>query len=486
MKQDFKILLVEDDPTFREGVLQLLGVYNDVDGVADLGAARAALQRNSYEVVILDKQLPDGNGLELIPEIKSENPNAVIIILTADNDFSSVKRCITAGADDYVVKTSSAVPDLLVRLPIAVEGAAETRQLSHLKKQLLEAFKYEIVGKSASTAELRATILGLKGTDSHVLITGESGTGKELIARRLHAIDGRAGSFIEVNCAALPENLVESELFGSKKGAFTGAVDKIGYFELANGGDLFLDEIGELPLPAQAKLLRAIQEKKFFRIGASKPVEVKCRIIAATNQNLEELVKKKKFREDLYYRLNVVRIETTPLRERMEDVPDIARFFCTQMAKTSQTKLSERAAKQLTQHDWPGNIRELKNVIERALIRSRHRQPAVIDGEDILLDKPIDSPDAAHRRIGSMLPSELVDLTAAGYQEFMEMAEREYFRSALSLTNNSVAEVAARIGLGRSTIFKKMASLGLERRGYGLKSTESESEDSMAMPEARA
>ena len=447
--------------SFRGAVSQLLGVYNDVEEAKDLASARKALFTRNYDVVILDKGLPDGDGITLIPEIKNAMPNAVVIVLTSDSDFSSVKHCIARGADDYVIKSESIIPDLLVRIPVAVSKAATNRRLIHLEAQVKAAFKYEIVGKSKPTIELRETVMSLKGSQAHVLITGESGTGKELIARRINAVeDNGKRPFVAINCGAIPENLIESELFGHKKGSFTGAIqDRAGQFELADNGDLFLDEIGELPLSAQVKLLRVIQEGEFTRIGDGKVVKVNCRIIAATNQHVSDMVKNGKFREDLFYRLNVVRVTTSPLRARMEDIPDLAKLFTLQIGG-SNYKISDQAIRALGNYDWPGNVRELRNAIERAVISARKRQATEIGFDDIALHPP--SADATYRmrRIESALPVSPADLTPAKYREFMEAAEREYLNSAIEAADGSAVEVASRIGIGRSTIFKKLKSLG--------------------------
>ncbi len=462
MKSGYKILLVEDMDSFRGAVIQLLGVYNDVHGVADLASARRALQSENYDVVILDKGLPDGSGISLIGEIKGENPNAVVIVLTSDSDFSSVKHCIALGADDYVIKSENIVPDLLVRIPVAVSKAASNKRLANLEQQVKEAFRYEIIGKSSSTMELRETILSLKGTSAHVLITGESGTGKELIARRLNAIedDGKR-PFVAINCGAIPENLVESELFGHKKGAFTGALtDKVGQFEVAHNGDLFLDEVGELPLAVQVKLLRVIQEGEFTRVGATKPVKVSCRIIAATNQNLETMVCKGKFREDLYHRLNVVRIGTLPLRMRMGDISDLAKLATLQLGG-SNFKITDSAIKALHDYDWPGNVRELRNVIERALISVRKRKSEEIIFDDISFGGPVNDRVYRIRKLEAGLPVCPEDLSPDKCREFFLSMEREYFRSALEAVDGSVVEVANRIGFARSTVFKKVQELNL-------------------------
>jgi two-component system, NtrC family, nitrogen regulation response regulator GlnG len=461
MKSSFSILLVEDMESFRGAVSQLLGVYNDVYEAHDLASARQAIQKNNYDVVILDKGLPDGDGISLISEIKAANPNSVVIILTSDSDFSSVKHCIARGADDYVIKSENIVPDLLVRIPVAVSKAASSRRLETLEQQIKAAFKYEIIGKSPSTMDLRETILSLKSSGAHVLINGETGTGKELIARRLNAIedDGKR-PFVTVNCGAIPENLIESELFGHKKGSFTGATqDRAGFFELAHNGDIFLDEIGEMPLSSQVRLLRAIQEGEFTRVGDSKVIKVNCRVIAATNQRLEDLIAQGKFREDLFHRLNVVRICTTPLRQRMADVPDLATLFTLQIGG-SNFKITDHALRALGDYDWPGNIRELRNCIERAVISARKRKSTELIFDDITIQVGPESHQFRLRKIEAGLPIHAGDLIPGKYQDFLRIAEREYLRSALEAVGGNVAELAARLGIGRSTVFRRINQLG--------------------------
>ena len=478
MKSSFKILLVEDSNSFRGAVKQLLGVFNEVDEADSIAAARAALQSQTYDVVILDKGLPDGDGLSLVGEIKDIAPNIVVIILTSDSDFGSVKQCIVRGADDYVVKSPNVVPDLLVRIPVALSKAATTRRLEYLERQVKAAFRYEIVGKSPSTMHLRETILSLKGSGAHVLITGESGTGKELVARRLSAIEGGKRPFVAINCGAIQENLIESELFGHKKGSFTGAIqDRVGQLELANNGDLFLDEIGELPLSAQVKLLRFIQEGELTRVGDNRLINVKVRVIAATNQNLEKMIEQGKFREDLYHRLNVVRLSTTPLRARMDDITDIAQLFALQIGGAS-FKVSDRAIWALKNYDWPGNIRELRNAIERAIISARKRNSTVIGFDDISVNQSLKGPAYEIRKIESALPLKATDLTSDNYREFLEAAERAYFQSALDVVGGNAEDLARRIELGRSTIFKKIKSLGCKTKSAQGLSVSREFQDS--------
>lgn len=461
MKQ-FKILLVEDIDSFRGAVSQLLGVYNDVDEAVDLESARKAIGARAYDVVILDKGLPDGNGITLISEIKTVNPNAVVIVLTSDSDFSSVKHCISQGADDYVIKSENVVPDLLIRIPVAVSKAASQRKLASLEQQVKDACRYEIVGKSKPTMELRETILSLKDSKAPILITGESGTGKELIARRLNAIeDSGSRPFVAVNCGAIAENLLESELFGHKKGSFTGATqDRAGRFELAHDGDIFLDEIGEMPLSAQVRLLRVLQEGEICRVGDSRPIKLNCRVIAATNQNLEEMVKEGKFREDLYHRLNVIRLYTTSLRSRMEDIPDIAKLFTLQIGGANY-KLKDTAINALLGYDWPGNIRELRNAIDRAVISARKRKSTDIIFDDISLNFQTVDTEYRNRKLQAMLPISISAVDAKSYKEFLQSSEREYLEVVLGFVGGNVEELARVVGISRATAFNKLKNLGV-------------------------
>ena len=465
MKSDLKILLVEDSDSFRESVKQILGVYCDVDEAANLASARESLKKSNYDVIILDKGLPDGTGTQLIPEIKSEHPNSVVIVLTTDSDWNNVKKCLANGADDYVVKSENVVPDLLVRIPFVVERAADSRRLRSLKDQVREAFKYEIIGKSRPTLELRENILSVSGAMTNYLITGESGTGKELIARRVSALAKEKRHLVVINCGAIPPTLIETELFGYQKGAFTGATaNKEGKFELAHNGDIFLDEIGDLPYEAQTKLLRVIQDGCFFRVGGNTPIKVSCRVIAATNKNLEEMVRKKQFREDLYYRLNIIRIQTTPLRSRIEDVTDLAHHFTLQLGGVGLS-ISDRAVNKLLQYSWPGNIRELRNTIERAILRTKFRNSNQVDPEDISLEQ-MNGFDSGIRKLETLIPESSSDLSEDAYQAFLNAAEREYLLAAIEASNGNALEAGIKLGLARSTIFKKLAQLNIPRRVY--------------------
>ncbi len=460
-KHDLDILLVEDDTDFRGQVVKLLGVYNDITEVASMQEARSQLAEKRFDIVLLDKRLPDGDGLALIPEISSRSPQTVVLVLTGDSNFNLVQKCLDAGASDYLFKSEHIVPDLLVRIPMAMSRKMLELRSVTLAERLKDSFRYEIVGRSAATAELRAVVQSLKGTMTSVLITGESGTGKELITRRLHAIEDNMETrpFQAVNCGAIPENLIESELFGHVKGAFTGALQaKVGKFQLADGGDIFLDEVSELPMQAQVKLLRVLQEGEFSPIGDKRELRVSVRVIAATNKSLEDLVAQGKFREDLYFRLAVFPIKTVSLRERIEDIPDLVQFFLLRFADSRFTASTD-AIKHLQRQMWPGNIRELSNVIERAVIIARRKSSTKIEKADIQLSPH----SAAFKTHIPGLPKAQGDVIPTAYRDFLENMEREYLRAALALHNNSLLDTAPRLGISKSTLFRRATELGLHR-----------------------
>lgn len=480
-QRGLKILIVEDDPLFREQVKELLGVYNEVFTADGVSTARKILSEKSINVLLLDKKLPDGNGVDLIPWVKAEFPRTVILIITADSDYHNLNGCMALGAHDYIQKTSNVVPEILTRIPLAISRADLERKSSDFDQIFRSSYRYEIIGSSNAMNQIRMDILSMKGKLSHVIVTGETGTGKELVAHRLNVIEeGKNRPFVVVNCAAIPEELIESEFFGHKRGSFTGAqTDKIGKFQLASGGDLFLDEVAELPLRMQAKLLRVLQEGEFTPIGSNQDIRVNVRVIAATNRPIEEWVRQGKFREDLYFRLNVFRLQTTPLRERKTDIPDLARFFLLKSVG-HKASITDGALRLLEAHDWPGNIRELKNCIERSALAMQRRESKsndkklVIEPQDILFDELMvrlgrDAP-LAHLQ----LPSKKQDITANAYINFIEDAERTFISRALDLCDGSASEVAPLLGLARSTIFKKLHQFGLMKKSS--KSEESNEE----------
>jgi two-component system response regulator AtoC len=372
------VLVVDDDAQIRSLLADLLKENGYVVRQAKTGAdALAAVAKQRPELVMMDVKLPDKDGLDLLRQMKRERPELEVIVMTAYGGSSSAIKAMEHGAYDYVTKPFE-IDDLLATLRRVFEHAAMSEEVSALRLELGKsaADRERIVGSSRPMLEVYKLIGKVAGSDATVLISGESGTGKELVAEALHRASSRnPHPLVKVSCAALPETLLETELFGHEKGSFTGAMTmRKGRFEGANKGTIFLDEIGEMTLGTQTKLLRILQEREFERIGSNIPIKVDIRVIAATNRNLAEHVDAGRFREDLYYRLNVIHIHMPPLRERMEDVPQLVEHFLSKYRSRPEaipTTISEEAMARLVEHDWPGNVRELENAIERAVVLSR-------------------------------------------------------------------------------------------------------------------
>lgn len=371
------ILVVEDEESQRSllaGLLKNEGYT--VDEAADGGAAYDLLQKGIFEIVLLDYRLPDTDGLALLKKIKELNPSTEVVMITAFGSIENAVGALKAGASEYLTKPID-LDDLLFKLRKIEEKTYLIRENMVLRETLRDRFKSEeFVYQSEKMHEVSSLVVRIAKTDSTCIIGGESGVGKEVVLNMIHALSDRKSlPLIKVNCAAIPETLLESELFGYEKGAFTGAYQrKPGKFELANKGTIFLDEIGDIPLVLQSKLLRVIQEREIERLGGSHPIKIDVRIIAATNRNLEEEVKKGAFREDLYYRLNVVTINVPPLRERKEDIPLLIDFFLKKYNlkhKKNVRGLTREARDVLVKYDYPGNVRELENILERAIVLTR-------------------------------------------------------------------------------------------------------------------
>ena len=371
------ILIVEDEDTQRSllgGLLRKEGYT--VSEAADGESAITLFQKEIFEIVLLDYKLPDTDGLTLLRKIKEVNPATEVVMITAFGSIENAVGALKAGASEYLTKPID-LDDLFFKLRKIEEKTYLIRENMILRETLKDRFKSEdFVYHSEKMHEVSSLVVRIARTNSTCIISGESGVGKEVIVNMIHALSERKSfPLVKVNCAAIPETLLESELFGYEKGAFTGAYQrKAGKFELANKGTIFLDEIGDIPIVLQSKLLRVIQEKEIERLGGTQPVKVDVRIIAATNRNLDEEVKKGTFREDLYYRLNVVNILIPPLRERKEDVPLLIDFFLKKYNvkhKKNVKGLSREARDILVKYDYPGNVRELENIVERAIVLTR-------------------------------------------------------------------------------------------------------------------
>lgn len=444
------ILIVDDEPEMRALLKDVLEEQGHRIAVAAGGReALKQLSQADYCVVLTDLRMQGMQGLELLTAIKQTYPDINVILMTA---FGSVETAIEAmkqGAYDYLIKPVK--NDELIRITArAVREAELRREVHRLRREVLKEYSFhQILGKSKPMQVVFDLIRRVADSPTNVLITGESGTGKELVAKAIHYnSDRRDAPFVPVNCAAIPEALLESELFGHMKGSFTDAkTDKRGLFEEAQGGTLFLDEISELPLMLQAKLLRAIQEREIRRVGATRPISVDVRIIAATNLTLTDEVKGKRFREDLFYRLNVIEIRLPPLRERKEDIPLLVEAFlrrCAESGRKVVMGMTEPALAILIDYQWPGNVRELENVIERAVTLTR--------GEKI---GPEDFPPSIQGARGDRC---VIDEAAERTLPLSEV-EKEYILRILEKTGGNKYQAAHVLGIDRKTLYRKLADI---------------------------
>jgi len=445
------LLIVDDEPS----ILQSLGGLLSDEGFEVTTAvngyeALKIIDAESPDLVLLDIWMPGIDGIETLKEIKRENPNIQVIIITGHGTIETAVKATKLGAFDLIEKPLS-----IDKVIVAINNALNFRRLEeenkYLRKKTIE--KNSINGNSPKTIELKKNIAKAAPTDTWILINGENGTGKELVARMIHHLSPRAEHpLIDASCAAIPEDLIESELFGHEKGAFPGANTKrIGKFELANRGTIFLDEIGDMSLKTQAKILRVLQEQKIQRVGGSRTINVDVRVIAASNKNLENEIEEGRFREDLFYRLNVLPIEVPPLRLRTEDIPVLVDTFFKEFAvqnRSKQKKITPGALDILTKYSWPGNVRELKNLVERLAIMG---EGEAIDSQDI--------PDAYNAEasvITEMGESEFLQLD--NLKEAKLMFEKEFISRKLARYQNNVTKTAEAIGVGRSYLHKKIKS----------------------------
>ncbi len=445
MNEKARILIIDDDEAILDSCTQVLEKAGYVvKGARDGIEGLQFLKSESFHSVLLDLKLPGADGMEILGHIREDSPETPVIIITGYASVESAVEAMRQGAFDYVAKPFSPK-----ELRIIVKKALTRRKMImenlYLRTELEAKVEFDlIVGKSEVMRAVLDVVQRVSPSESTVLITGESGTGKEMLAREIHTHSlRREGPFVVVDCGALVETLFESELFGHVKGSFTGAFEtKHGRFEVANGGSIFLDEISNVSLNIQAKLLRVIQEKEVTRVGSSKPIKIDVRIIAATNENLAEAVKSGKFREDLFYRLSVVPIHLPPLRERKEDIPLLVDHFLRKYNKKSKKnieRIDPRAIKTLMEYDWPGNIRELENTIERAVVLGRNNQ---IELEDLI-----------YHGIGSRLS--LYEPVSGRYKSLSEI-EKEYIKAVLYSQNGNKSQTAKLLGIDRKTLLSKL------------------------------
>ncbi len=371
-----KILLVDDEKSIRKTLRDILEMEKyKVDEAVDGFECLVKVKQNSYDIIILDIKMPKMDGMEAIDRLQELSPDTPIIMISGHGTIDTAVEAVKKGAFDFIQKPMD-LNRLLITIRNAMDKSCLITEKKTLQKKVSKVKTVEMIGGSKSLKQIRDTIERVGPTDARVLITGKNGTGKELVARQLHVMSNRKdGPMIEVNCAAIPSELIESELFGHKKGSFTSAhKDRAGKFELANGGTLFLDEIGDMSLGAQAKVLRALQESRITRVGGDKDLTVDVRVVAATNKNLRDEIAKGNFREDLYHRLAVIIVEVPSLNERAEDIPALVEYFINQICGEygmAPKKIANTAIKELQGLDWTGNIRELRNVVERLIILSK-------------------------------------------------------------------------------------------------------------------
>ena len=452
-----KILIVDDEQGIRAALGQLLEfegyevktAVNAVDGLAEY-------TRFHPHLVFMDVKMAGIDGLEALRKLKQADPHAVVVMISGHATIATAVEATQHGAYDILEK-----PLDTDRILVTLRNALAHLDLNEENERLRDTVhsRFEIVGNSFVIRAVTEKIALVAKTPARVLITGENGTGKELVARAIHTQSMRAkGAFIEVNCAAIPGELIESELFGHMKGSFTGAIaDRAGKFEQADGGTLFLDEIGDMSLAAQAKVLRVLQDGVVTRIGGSKSVQVDVRVLAATNKVVEAEIEEGRFREDLYYRLNVVPINVPPLRERREDIPSLIGHFVAQLTASgglAPRAIGDDAVTALQQRDWPGNVRELRNTIERLLILSSGSR---VNGDDVerLVGR---RSDASEGGLGSLLDMPTFD-------EFKHAAERAYLLAKLRALDWNVSETARALDMPRSNLYKKIERYGLNREG---------------------
>jgi DNA-binding NtrC family response regulator len=460
-----RILIAEDSDTTREPLRQMLeedGTFQ-VDTTGDGRSALDLLSRHHYSLFLTDLRMPGLDGMKLIEEVRARQLPVAVIVMTGFGSIDEAVKAMRLGAVDFLTK-----PVDLEHLRLVIERALRERglqaELAALREQLRSQYEFQnVLSKSPRMHGVFELIQSVASTTATVLVEGETGTGKEQVARAIHLASGsnRPGEFVAVNCAAIPENLLESELFGHEKGSFTGAIaQRKGRFEQADKGTIFLDEVGDIPPAMQVKLLRVLQERQFERVGGNTSIEVDVRVIAATHRGLSRLVQRGKFREDLYYRLNVVRIELPPLRDRPEDIPLLATHFASKHARPGEAgkPVSPGAMEKLLAYHWPGNIRELENAIERACVVARGPS---IEATDLPTDLHSVSPS------GGFVPR--IDLSRPLPELIREVTaqlEKRYIVKALKKTRGNVMRTARICGLSRRSISAKLAEYGIEKSEF--------------------
>lgn len=473
MKEKLSTLIVDDEMELRRSVISILQSHMpEIDfEIAEASNGKEALElvmKNQYDLVLMDVKMPEMNGLEALAAIKEHDPRTFVVLMTAHSNLQDAIVAIKEGAYDYTEK-----PVQADKLSSIVRKSLEARELVSSLAISSPIFdddvESEFVGHSQKMREVFNLVYKLSKVDTTVLVRGENGTGKELVARAIHFNSPRkSGTFVAINCGAIPENLMESELFGHEKGAFTGAVErKIGKFQLANNGTLFLDEIGELKPEMQVKLLRVLQEKKFTPVGSNREVKTSARIIAATNRNLEKMMEEGQFREDLFYRLNVMPIFMPPLRDRIDDLEALTMHFVRKFSRTHASAIQgvdPMALEMLKKYRWPGNIRELENVVERAfIVESSDRITVSAIPENVR-----DSLQKSAERTTMDLDNHSSHLSASNmdFDAFKEEMEKEFIISALKVNKGKINQTVAQANIPKNTLLRKIRKYGINVKNY--------------------
>lgn len=476
-EKKLKVLVVDDDLDLCHGVADLLkgfsshdrevGITLDVHVAGDAPTGIQALAESNFDVILMDVRMPELSGLEALRIIKEKYPRVFVVMMTAHSNLQDAIEAIRSGAYDYLEKPvkPEKLKEIIIRSQVARNLVEDLALSSPVFDDDIES---EFVGKSTQMKEIYSLIYRLCKVDTSVLIRGENGTGKELVARAIHYNSHRkVGSFVAVNCGAIPDNLIESEFFGHEKGAFTGAVErKIGRFQSANNGTLFLDEIGELKPDMQVKLLRVLQEKTFTPVGSSREIKTNARIVAATNRNLEQMIERGIFREDLFYRLNVMPIFLPPLRERLEDIPLLAQHFVNLLKARHPSSpaggFQQEALDCMKQYRWPGNIRELENLVERCLI---------LETETFIRVQTLPENIRQGLKPQSMTLKSLLNVntetppnTTGGFdfETFKEASEKEFIVRALKANDGRINQTVARANIPKNTLLRKIKKYGID------------------------
>ncbi len=447
MDKKMRIMIVDDERIVRESLLRWFERIGHLVDTASSGLeALEKLEKSPFDLLLVDMKMPGMDGLELVEKVKAEYPDTVVIIITAYGSIESAVTAMKIGASDYLLKPFK--PDhLSLVMERIVQQKKREFEYSYLKGKLEKITRFDnIIGQSPAMEEIFSLIPEIAQSDASVLLTGETGTGKELVAKAIHAKSGRSSQpFIPINCGVIPDSLLESELFGHQKGAFTGAIHaRKGFLEIVSGGTLFLDEIGEISPKMQIDLLRVLEEKKIIRIGSSHPVDVDFRLISATRRDLEKEITSGAFREDFFYRINVIKIDIPPLRNRKEDIPLLIEHFLKKYSQETTKRvdhISRDAVELLKGYDWPGNVRELANAVERAVVLSKTR---TLNQDDF-----------------SFLTAR--SITNTGHRSLLDM-EKDYIRQILEESNWNITKASKILNINRVTLHKKIKRYDLNQR----------------------